>query len=337
MVHKALIAGCSGLELTGDERAFFSDARPCGLILFARNCSNREQVRALVDDARECVGDSLLALIDQEGGRVQRMGPPEWRKYPSARAFSALYLEDPDLGVRAVRAVTRLMAGDLNEVGINVDCMPVLDVPAKDGHEIIGNRAYGSDPETIVALARAAAEALIDGGVLPVIKHIPGHGRARSDSHKDLPVVEAPLAELEARDFKPFKALADMPLAMTAHVVFSALDETAPATISRLIINQVIRRRIGFGGLVISDDLEMASLTGPLPERAKSVIGAGCDVVLHCSGKLADAMAVADAVPVLDGETLARFEAALARLTDPVAFDEDAALGLLEKVAGAAV
>lgn len=335
MVHKALITGCSGTSLTADERAFFSDTRPCGLILFARNCASRGQIRDLAESARGCAGDDMLVLVDQEGGRVQRMGPPEWRVYPPARAYARLYAGDRQQGVEAVRAVARLMASDLHEAGINVDCLPVLDVPGPGAHEIIGDRAYGNDPDTVSVLGRAAAEGLMEGGVLPVVKHVPGHGRARADSHKGLPVIDATLEELEATDFRPFRALNDMPLAMTAHVVLRALDETAPATVSAHIMEEVIRNRIGFGGLVMSDDLDMAALSGSPGERARAVIAAGCDVALHCSGDPADVALVADAVPELTGQPLARFEAALGRLHPPALFDKERALGLLEMAMGA--
>jgi len=333
MVYKALITGCSGPELTADERAFIRDVRPCGVILFARNCQTREQISKLTGDARESAGsDDFLVLVDQEGGRVQRMRPPEWRKYPPARVFAQLHKENPKKAFKAVHAVTRLMAADLHEVGINVDCAPVLDVPAPRAHDIIGDRAYGDNSETIIDLARVVADAFLEGGVLPVIKHIPGHGRARSDSHKALPVIEANLDELAGSDFMPFKALNDLPLAMTAHVVLKTLDEDAPASVSALIIDQVIRSLIGFDGLLMSDDLDMAALKGSLPERAADVIAAGCDVVLQCSGKLGDAECVADAVPVLVGKSLARYEAALARLSKPIPFDESQALGILEQI-----
>ena len=333
MVHKALIAGCSGPELTVDERVFFRDVRPCGLILFARNCQTRDQIAKLTDDARENAGrEDLLVLVDQEGGRVQRMGPPEWRKYPNAQVYARLYQNNPEDALDAAYGVTRLMAADLHEVGINVDCAPVLDVPAPGAHNIIGNRAYGDNPETIIALARVVAGAFLEGGVLPVIKHMPGHGRARADSHKALPVIDASLEELAGSDFRPFMALNDLPLAMTAHVVLKALDEDAPASVSALIMDKVIRKHIGFRGLVMSDDLDMSALSGTLPERAKRVISAGCDVVLHCSGNLRDAEQVADAVPALEGSALARYEAALKRLTEPVPFDEKRALGILEKL-----
>lgn len=331
MVYKALITGCSGPELSADEREFFRNAKPCGFILFGRNCVSRAQISKLVTDVQDAVGAPLLVLIDQEGGRVQRMGPPEWRAYPAARRFAALYAEDRDEGLEATQLVAQLIARDLREVEINVDCLPVLDVPAPGAHDIIGDRAYGDEPEGIAALGRAAAEGLLKGGVLPVIKHVPGHGRAKADSHKDLPVIDASLDDLEAIDFKPFKALNDMPLAMTAHVVLKALDQSAPATISPLIMAEVIRKRIGFTGLVMSDDLDMAALSGQPAERARAVIAAGCDVVLHCSGVLPDMQVVADALPELEGMALERFEAAVDRIAEPVAFDEARAMHLLEK------
>ncbi len=329
---RAIITGCSGPDLTSDELSFLRDVRPCGLILFARNCISRDQITSLVASARDSVGDDLLVLVDQEGGRVQRMGPPQWRKYPSARAFAHFYQNDPAGALDAAHAVTRLMAADLYETGINVDCAPVLDVPSPGAHEIIGDRAYGDNPDTIIALARVVADAFLEGGVLPVIKHIPGHGRARADSHKDLPVIDACEEELESIDFKPFAALNDLPLAMTAHVVLKTLDEDAPASVSALIMSQVIRKGIGFDGLVMSDDLDMAALSGTPAERAGNVITAGCDVALHCSGKFEDMVQVAAAVPELGGKSLARFDAALGRLKIPGPFDEEQALVMLEKV-----
>lgn len=336
MVHKAFICGCSGPDLTEDECAFLRDERPCGLILFARNCVSREQIERLSDRARACVGDELLVLIDQEGGRVQRMGPPEWPAYPAARVYAGLYAADAEQGLAALRLITRLMAEDLHEVGINTDCAPVLDVPAAGAHEIIGDRSYGSDADAIIALGRAMAESLIDGGVLPVIKHVPGHGRARADSHKELPVIDAELEELEATDFRPFAALADMPLAMTAHVVLRAIDEEAPATVSPRIMKEVIRDRIGIRGLIMSDDLDMAALSGTPDERAQAVLAAGCDVVLHCSGVLDHMVQVANVVPELSEKGLARFRAAHDRLKPPVPYDREQALLTLDKLSGAA-
>ncbi len=332
MAHKAFICGCSGPDLTDNERAFLRDERPCGLILFARNCISKAQISRLTEDARACAGDDLLILVDQEGGRVQRMKPPEWRAYPPARAFANLHAADACKAIEAARLVTRLMAEDLREVGINTDCAPVLDVPVAGAHEIIGDRSYGDDPDTIIVLARAVAESLLEGGILPVIKHVPGHGRARADSHKELPVIEASAEELEATDFRPFAALADMPLAMTAHVVLRAFDEDAPATVSRSIMSQVIRGRLGITGLVMSDDLDMAALAGTPEERAGAVLDAGCDVVLHCSGVFEDMTRVARVVPDLHGDGETRFRAAFDRLKPPSAYDREKALAMLDMV-----
>jgi beta-N-acetylhexosaminidase len=319
----AAIFGCSGPSLTADERAFFRDARPWGFILFRRNIAAPDQVRALVEDLRACTGmTGAPVLIDQEGGRVQRLGPPHWRRYPPGRAYGEIAAADPLARREIARLGARLIAHDLASLGINVDCLPVLDVPDQSGHEVIGDRAYGERPDEVAVLGRAAAEGLIAGGVLPVIKHIPGHGRARSDSHLDLPVVEAPLPALEETDFAPFRALSDMPMAMTAHVVYSAIDPKRPATTSRKAIGEVIRGRIGFGGLLMSDDLSMKALSGGFADRARASLAAGCDVVLHCNGDMAEMKAVMDGTRVLAGKAKARAEAALARIPrTPEPFD----------------
>ena len=314
MTARAFIAGCSGLELTRDEQAFFRDARPWGFILFKRNIDNPQQVRALTDALRETVGVAAAPiLVDQEGGRVQRMGPPHWRRYPPGRAYGRAP-GDALAQAELTRLGARLIADDLLSVGINVDCLPVLDVPVPGAHDVIGDRAYADDPATIASLGRAAAEGLLAGGVLPVIKHIPGHGRACADSHEALPVVQAPLAELEAVDFAPFRALADMPLAMTAHVVYTAIDPERPATTSRKVMDEVIRGSIGFDGLLMSDDLSMNALSGSLRQRVAAALGAGCDVALHCNGKLDEMTAVAEAASVLSGKAKQRAERALARI-----------------------
>ncbi len=313
MTARAFIVGCSGLEITPDERAFFRDADPWGFILFKRNIDSPEQVRALTASLREIIGrEDAPILIDQEGGRVQRMGPPHWRRYPPGRAYGRM---GPDGSKEEMaRLGARLIAHDLLSVGINVDCLPVLDVPAPGAHDIIGDRAYAGDPRQVAVLGRAAAEGLLDGGVLPVIKHIPGHGRARADSHEALPVVDASRQELEAVDFEPFRALADMPLGMSAHVVYTAIDPENPATTSRTVIDEIIRGWIGFEGLLMSDDLSMKALSGTLRERAAAALSAGCDVALHCNGKLEEMQAVAEAAPVLSGTSRQRAERALARL-----------------------
>lgn len=326
MNHAAAIFGCSGTSLTAAERAFFTEARPWGFILFKRNVETPDQVRALVDDLRSCTGVAdAPVLIDQEGGRVQRLGPPHWRRYPPGRAYGRIATNDPLVRREIVRLGARLIAHDLAALGINVDCVPVLDVPDPEGHEIIGDRAYGDTPDEVAVMGRAAAEGLIAGGVLPIIKHIPGHGRAKSDSHLDLPLVEASMEALDARDFAPFKALSDMPMAMTAHVVYSAIDRKRPATTSRKAIGQVIRGQLGFSGLLMSDDLSMKALSGDFAERARASLAAGCDVVLHCNGDMAEMTAVMAGTKTLAGKAKARAEAALARIARaPEPFDADA-------------
>ncbi|WP_292030465.1 beta-N-acetylhexosaminidase [Brevundimonas sp. UBA2416] len=309
----AAIYGCSGHRLTEAERAFFAEARPWGFILFRRNIDSPEQVRALTAELRDCIGDAgAPILIDQEGGRVQRMGPPHWPKYPPGEAYLKA-VNDPLTARELVRLGARLMAHDLKAVGINVDCLPVLDVPVPGAHDIIGDRAYAQDPATVAQLGRAAAEGMLAGGVLPVIKHMPGHGRAFADSHHDLPVVHADFATLDGWDFAPFKAMSDMPLAMTAHVVFDAIDPKWPATTSKKAI-RLMREPLGFGGLIMTDDLSMKALSGSLRERAEASLKAGCDVVLHCSGDLDEMGLVAEGVGKLKGKAGKRAAAALARI-----------------------
>ena len=335
MATGAFIAGCAGLELTSAERAFFRETQPWGLILFARNVDSAGQIRALTSGFREIVGRANApVLIDQEGGRVQRMRPPNWRSYPPGRAYAALYQRDPVAGLKTTRAVYRLLAQDLAEVGINVDCVPVLDVPQPGSHEIIGDRAYGMTPEQVALLGRAASQGLMDGGVLPIIKHIPGHGRAFADSHLELPVVDASREELEAIDFPPFAALADIPMAMTAHVVYSALDPDNCCTLSAQVIGQVIRGQIGFDGLIMSDDLSMKALKGSFRERGERAIAAGCDVLLHCNGEMDEMTEVAKAAGVLEGAPAARADRALSMLRNPDHFDHEVAEALLEELTG---
>ena len=312
---KAFTCGCKGLSLDADERAFLGRHRPWGLILFKRNIDTPAQVAGLVSTFREIVGrPNAPVLIDQEGGRVQRMGPPHWPAYPSAARLAAM-AGSPQERAGAVRLSARLMAHDLAAVGINVDCLPVLDTPAPGAHSVIGDRAYGTDPQVVACLGRAVCEGMLAGGVLPVIKHIPGHGRAGADSHLELPRVSADLKSLEAIDFVPFKALADMPMAMTAHVVYEAIDPDRPATVSPVVVAEIIRGRIGFDGLLMSDDLSMKALAGDFGERTRAAHGAGVDLALHCNGDLAEALPVAEASPWLGGASLARAEQALARLT----------------------
>jgi beta-N-acetylhexosaminidase len=308
----AFITGVAGEILSPDEARFLAAARPAGLILFARNCTGHDQIRRLVDDARNAVGgDDLLVLIDQEGGRVQRLRPPLGRALPPANAYAALYAEDPVLAREAAFHAARLVAEDLRALGINTDCAPVLDVPVAGAHDIIGDRAYGQTPEQVADLARAVAEGFMAGGVLPVVKHIPGHGRATADSHLELPVVRETHDVLSASDFAPFKALSDMPAAMTAHVVFTAIDADAPASTSRRVTQEIIRGEIGFDGLLMSDDLSMKALSGSFASRTRAVLDAGSDLALHCNGVMAEMEEVAAACPALSGDALRRFRAVL--------------------------
>ncbi|MFG1465728.1 beta-N-acetylhexosaminidase [Xanthobacter sp. DSM 24535] len=325
MTENAFIVGLSGARLQPQERDFLRARAPWGLILFARNVETPDQVRLLVAEARDALGRKAPVLIDQEGGRVQRLRPPHWPEYPPAEAFGTIYARDRQAGLEAVRLNSRLIAADLADLGIDVDCLPVADLHLPEGHGIIGNRAYGETPAEVAALARAAAEGLLDGGVLPVVKHIPGHGRARVDSHERLPVVETNRAELERTDFAAFQPLADLPLAMTAHVVYAALDAERPATTSPLVMEQIIRGFIGFSGLVMSDDLSMGALSGTVAERAAASIAAGCDMLLHCNGTLAEMEQVADNAPVLAGLAAERAERALAMRVASDGFDADAA------------
>lgn len=314
MTTRALIFGCSGYKLTPEEIAFFKNVQPWGFILFKRNISEPEQVRALCDGLRELTGrrDTPI-LVDQEGGRVQRMGPPHWPAYPQGRTYGEIYARDAVLGLEMVKIGARLIAEDLKAVGINVDCLPVLDVPVSGAHDVIGNRAYGLDPKIVSALGRAAAEGLLEGGVLPVIKHMPGHGRAGVDSHIGLPVVDASRSELE-KDFKPFRQLADMPMAMTAHVIYSAIDDKRPATISPIVMSDIVRGELGFDGLVMSDDLSMQALSGTLRERADAAFAAGCDIALHCNGSIEEMGSIASVAPLLASDASRRAAAALKRI-----------------------
>ena len=307
--------------LTAAERRFVDEADPWGLILFKRNVTTPEALRRLVGEFRALLGRQAPVLIDQEGGRVQRLGPPHWPSYPPGAAYGAAFDRDPDAGLRAARLGARLIASDLSELGIDVDCAPVADVPAAGADPVIGDRAYGTDPAKVAALAGAFAAGLIEGGVLPVLKHLPGHGRATADSHQRLPVVAADPTVLDATDFAAFRPLCGLPLGMTAHVVFSAIDPVAPATTSANIVRDVIRDSIGFSGLLMSDDISMGALSGSLSERSKAAIAAGCDMVLHCNGVLSEMVEVAAAVPALAGEAARRAEAALAARRAPTALD----------------
>lgn len=317
MAAGAFICGSSGTKLTPDEVAFLRESDPWGFILFRRNIDTPEQTRALTEHFRSIVGRDAPVLVDQEGGRVQRLGPPHWPRYPPGRRFGDIYAGDPLAGLAAARSTARLIADDLYRLGITVDCLPLCDVPQPGSHDIIGDRAYAEAPEPVALLARAVMAGLMEGGVLPVVKHVPGHGRAHADSHLSLPIVDTPRDDLARIDFMPFAALADAPMAMTAHVVYSALDPRAPATLSASIIRSVIREKIGFGGLLMSDDLSMNALAGSLGERASGAITAGCDVALHCNGDLEEMQAVAASAGTLSGPSLARADAALAAARPP--------------------
>lgn len=340
MSIRAFITGVSSLTLTDPEREFLRAQRPWGFILFKRNVESPAQVAALVQAMRDCIdAPDAPVLIDQEGGRVQRLGPPHWPIYPPGAVFSTLYDIDPDLGLKAARLSNRLIAADLIDLGITVDCLPLADVPVADADAVIGNRAYGTTPDKVAAIARAVTDGLEQGGVLPVLKHIPGHGRATADTHHQLPVVDTAKSELEAIDFAAFRPLADLPMAMTAHVVFSAFDPAQPATTSATIIDQVIRGTIGFQGLLMSDDVSMNALDGSIAERTRAIVAAGCDMVLHCNGKLDEMRAVAAETPILAGEALARADRALAARKAPAAFDRVVARAeldaLIEQAGGA--
>jgi beta-N-acetylhexosaminidase len=321
---RAVVLGCAGEELSAGERHFFPDADPVGFILFRRNCRSRDQVRGLVETLRGCVGrDDMPVLIDQEGGRVARLRPPEWRLYPSAAHIASL--PDPT-AQHAARLGARLIAGDLAQLGVTVACLPVLDLPTAGADPVIGDRAYGTVPERVARLAGAVCEGLIEGGVLPVLKHIPGHGRARVDSHYACPTVETNHDELSRTDFAPFRVLAAMPWAMTAHIVYRAIDPTAPATLSARVIAEIIRGEIGFDGVLVSDDLSMRALSGALgggglAERAQRALAAGCDLALHCNGDLAEMEEIVAATGAMSPQAAARLARGEAMRHAPAEFD----------------
>jgi len=332
---RAVIFGCEGPALGGAERDFFSASDPLGFILFARNCGSPDQVRALTGALRDSVGrDDAPVLIDQEGGRVQRLCPPHWREAPAAATFGRIAVDDPDRAREAVQLNARLIAAELTALGIDVDCLPVLDVPAAGAHDIIGDRAFARDPAVVADLGRAACVGLMDGGVLPVIKHIPGHGRATVDSHASLPRVAASAEDLAAIDFAPFRALNDMPWAMTAHVVYECIDASAPATLSSAVVGETIRREIGFDGLLLTDDISMGALGGPMAERAERSLAAGCDVVLHCNGDMAEIEVIAATAPEMTAAARARFAAGRQAIAAADDFDVNAGLARLADLMG---
>ncbi len=322
MAARAVIFGCGGTTLTPEELRFFTSRDPWGFILFARNVENPEQLRALTDSLRQAVGRDAPVLIDQEGGRVARLRGPHWREWEPA-LDECQHFSDIDARARAMRLRYRLMAGELRSVGIDVNCAPVLDLVQEYSHAVLKNRCYGPDMQGVAITGRAVAEGLMEGGVLPVIKHMPGQGRADLDSHMNLPVVSTTHTELTNTDFAPFRALADLPMAMSAHVIYSDIDPTAPATLSPRM-NVIMRQEIGFDGLLMTDDLSMHALTGPFGKRAENALAAGCDVVLHCNGDPNEMVPVADAVPLLEGRSLERANAALALRQDPQPADFEA-------------
>ena len=328
---KAFITGVSGTGLAAEEREFITSERPWGFILFKRNVATPAQVASLVRELRDAAGEaSASVLIDQEGGRVQRLGPPNWPIYPAGAVFGALYDVDSALGLSAARLSARLIAADLADLGITVDCLPLADVPVAGADAVIGNRAYGTEPGKVAAIARAVTDGLEQGGILPVLKHIPGHGRATADTHFKLPVVDTSRKELERSDFAAFQPLADLPMAMTAHVVFSAFDPAQPATTSATMVEEVIRGVIGFQGLLMSDDVSMNALAGSLAERTRAIFAAGNDIVLHCNGKLDEMRDVARETPELSGKALERARKALASRKAPKPFDRVAARAELD-------
>jgi beta-N-acetylhexosaminidase len=311
----ACILGCAGTTLNEQERALYAACQPFGFILFARNIEAPAQVRALVREMRAIVErEDAPVLIDQEGGRVQRLRPPHWPDFPPAQTFGELYRRDRTSAAEAARIGARLIAAELAALDINVDCLPVADLRLPEGHGIIGDRAYSEAPGTVAELAAAAADGLMQGGVLPVLKHIPGHGRARADSHQELPVVETELAELDQSDFEAFRRLAYLPIGMTAHVVYAAIDPERAGTISPVVVNDIIRERIGFEGLLLTDDLSMRALRGTLAERTRAALAAGCDIALHCNGRMDEMQDVAAAASELTGVSKRRADAALKRL-----------------------
>lgn len=328
---KALIVGVPGPDLDSATRRLLTDIDPLGFILFARNVENPAQVRALVADLRNTIGRAdAPVLIDQEGGRVARLKPPHWRAAPPASVFGRLAARNPEGAKRAVHLNAQLIGAELAALGINVDCAPVCDVPAADADPIIGDRAFATDPETVAVLARCFCAGLSAAGVLPVIKHIPGHGRAMADSHQEMPHVDAPHTELDAIDFAPFRALADCAWGMTAHVVYSHIDPDHPATMSATVINETIRRDLGFNGFLVSDDVSMGALTGPMGERVRACMSAGCDAVLHCNGDMAEMMEVADNLGSLTDIAEIRFDKTLTAKQTPEPLDRREAEGRLE-------
>jgi beta-N-acetylhexosaminidase len=339
---KAFVSGLAGPRLSAEERDFFAGERPFGLILFKRNCRDPAEIRDLTAAFRDAVDSpDAPVLIDQEGGRVQRLQPPLWPAYAPGSAIGRLALADPEAGARAAWLHGRLIAADLHDLGIDVDCAPDLDVATAGVTQAIGDRSFGTDPYVVARLGRSMSDGLLAGGVLPVIKHLPGHGRALTVRHINLPVIDADLATLDASDFIPFVELADLPIAMTAHVVVTAVDRDRPATVSPLVIRDIIRKRIGFDGLLMSDDVSMHALSGDYSARASAIYAAGCDLVLHCNGRTEEMREIGGTAPALDGLRQERAARALSARRKPAPLDRESAreeyLALLARVPWAAV
>ena len=336
MCASAAIYGLAGEALTPDEKAFFADADPWGFIVFARNLDRPRQIARLCDSLRDCVGRDAPIFIDQEGGRVQRLKAPTWRKAPPAARFGELWDREPEAALEAVRINYRLIAQELRDVGIDADCAPVVDLAVPGADAVIGDRAFHADPSVVAALASAALEGLKDQGVAGVIKHVPGHGRADADSHHDLPVVRADAETRFEADFAACAGVAGAPMAMTAHVVYAAIDPDNCATVSREVIDTVVRSHMGFDGLLMSDDLSMKALEGGMRGRTEAALAAGCDVVLHCNGDMAEMIEIAHAAPVLDGDALRRASEAEAARGTPAELDLAAATARLDALFDAA-
>ncbi len=306
-----VIFGMAGESLSDDERDFFREADPAGYILFGRNCTNRDQVRTLTDSLRELHGrDELFVCIDQEGGRVARMKPPEWDAYPPGEVFDRLYDIAPASAIEAARANAEALGRDLSEVGVTVDCHPTLDLRQPDAHDVTGDRALGSEPMRVAALGRAILDGLARAGVVGCIKHLPGHGRANADSHQSMPTITASAEELES-DMAPFRSLADAPIGMTGHLLYTAWDAEIPATLSPKVINDIIRGQIGFSGLLLTDDIDMQALSGSIPDRSERAIAAGCDLVLNCWAKMDDMIGIAERLSPMSDETRMRLVRAM--------------------------
>jgi beta-N-acetylhexosaminidase len=324
-IRRAFITGLAGPKILDEEREFLREHQPFGLILFKRNIEDKAQVTELVAEALRELAPEALVLVDQEGGRVQRFGPPNWPAYPPGAVYGKIYDRDPKLGLAAAWLGARLIASDLLPMGINTDCIPLADVPVTGSDQVIGDRAYGETPDKVAALAGAVAAGVAAGGMIPIVKHIPGHGRANADSHLKLPQVSTDRLTLMASDFAAFRPLKKLPLGMTAHVVFTAFDPVLPATTSPVVIREVIRGTIGFEGLLMGDDISMGALSGSIAERARASLAAGCDVVLHCNGKMDEMRQVAAAAPELTGDAGKRAQRALNARRQPAMLDVEAA------------